>query len=323
MTCTKCDKQDPSSNSSKDTPPPSGAASTNDHDDIRAQLSLQRRRKHRQELKDRSCWNAWKESPRIKSLLLTLFVIFWVILQFICEFMYLVNMENKLTESLCDNMIPIWSIVIGTVLYLIYLIEALTSHTSKYLSNMRECELAFDTYLQCIKCKPQFWWHVECYHIETRARVVTDANGNSRTEYEDVEVVTHTASMYWQFSQWWDNSDEFVQETGLQRCSFDHVYYFADNETRNLYESERSQFQRDNDKDTHQRFSSEYIVARAPNILTFAAIDVPYFLRFTYFFYATLLLASFPFRVWMTSISSKKKFNMSKTVKKEKWFAML
>ena len=73
-------------------------------------------------------------------------------------------------------------------------IESIFSHELDYLRNIMQDETAWGYIQNMQQVAPRIFMVVECYHFETRTRVVhyTDANGNtqSRTETYTVRVVT-------------------------------------------------------------------------------------------------------------------------------------
>ena len=118
------------------------------------------------------CIEGCKESPHIITWLLS--ITFW----------------SMIALGIIGVIVSWWYwyifLIVAGVVYICLLIETGCSAMHKYLSNILEKEGATE-FIERLKREPiEIWWHVACYHYETRTRVVhtTDSNGRSRTRYE-------------------------------------------------------------------------------------------------------------------------------------------
>lgn len=161
---------------------------------------------------------------------------------------------------------------IGTVLGIAggvavaYWIECACSGSGKYLSNVLDGEGA-SQFVERIKGQAAvIWWKVACYHWETRRRSkrVTDANGNTRTEWETYQekVYTWRASEQYQYSTCIDVSGQLMglDEYNLTKLKLRKTYGFADEDTRRDYMNRRRMFRMMNWRDCHQEFHEEFSI---------------------------------------------------------------
>jgi len=200
------------------------------------------------------------------------------------------------------------------VFYLIYLVEAVACRATVYLKGMREAEKGFRESLSKMSEGPRFTFFLQNYHYETREH--TDSNGNRHSE--QVVVVTNTAHGSWNYSEFWDVNDPYPVYFGMARVRFTNEYSFFDDATRNDHSRSFEEFIRLNDNhDAHRTTSSKVIVPKCANHVGFDAGLAPYFLRYTYYVYATLVLCSLPFRMWLVSTTSKNVTRMKKVVWKK------
>lgn len=110
------------------------------------------------------------------------------------------------SDTLCEtNFDHFWGLFAW--LYSTYCLEAiLVSKTLQYLTHIKLRPEVID-YYNDMRSKPPFiQWRIECWHWETRTRVVTDSNGNTRTETYQERVVTHTARKVNTINKWTDAS---------------------------------------------------------------------------------------------------------------------
>lgn len=95
-------------------------------------------------------------------------------------------------------------------------LESFFSREHDYLQNIMQDETAWGYIQRMHQVAPQITMVVECYHYETRTRVVyyTDANGNtqSRTETYIERVVTFVDRDEFSFGCWVDVSKKEMPE---------------------------------------------------------------------------------------------------------------
>lgn len=205
---------------------------------------------------------------------------------------------------------------------LAYIVEAATCQVAQQLRNVWPEERGYDAYLIARGKGPSFFWFSESYHYETRTYTVTvsDGKGGTRTETrtEQVKVVTHTASMWYTFDYWLDSSDEFPTDILLARIETANVADF-DEYTENDYNLRFATFKRENDRDVHQNCTKTFKVGGStenalPAMLIYSS-TVPYFLRYTYYLCAVLLLMAPWYRWYVTNMSASRTVNIRKSVR--------
>lgn len=76
-----------------------------------------------------------------------------------------------------------WACIV--VAYLLHLIECYFAGSHKFLRNSHVKETIYEFVDRIRQNEPSIWWKVQCYHYETRSRLVTttDSNGNTTTRY--------------------------------------------------------------------------------------------------------------------------------------------
>ena len=92
-------------------------------------------------------------------------------------------------------------------IYLLYAIECCYAKTGKYLWNIMSREECTEHHHAIMATAPYIYWSIQCYHLETHTRVVSDGNGGTRTETYTVRVNTHAAACTTTLSLWADASD--------------------------------------------------------------------------------------------------------------------
>lgn len=111
---------------------------------------------------------------------------------------------------------------------------------------------------KAIKSPPEIYWHIECYHYETRTRTVTDSEGNTRTETYQEKVVTHVANTKFRILEWMDESAPiaslfYLQEMMLTRLHTNKDIDFSET-AYDRYCREKDEWIRDNSRDVHNDF---------------------------------------------------------------------
>ena len=111
-----------------------------------------------------------------------------------------------------------WAPVLFVLTYVLYLCEALFcicapcvkcgigSSTCRYVSNIMSDTAAEGFLAKLMATAPVFVMNVECYHYETRTRVVSNGNGGTRVETYQVKVVTWRATDNIRYGSWMDRS---------------------------------------------------------------------------------------------------------------------
>lgn len=205
---------------------------------------------------------------------------------------------------------------------LAYIVEAATCQVAQQLRNVCSEERGYDAYLIARGKGPSFFWFSESYHMETRTYTVTVSNGRggtrTETRTEQVKVVTHTASMWYNSDYWLDTSDDFPTDIFLARIETTNVVDF-DAYTQNDYDSRFATFKRENDRDVHQNCTRTFKVGgsteNALPVMLIYSSKLPYFLRYTYYLCAVLLLMAPWYRWYVTNMSARRTVNIKKSVR--------
>ena len=143
-------------------------------------------------------------------------------------------------------------------------IESIFSHELDYLRNIMQDETAWGYIEKMHEVAPRIGMVVECYHFETRTRVVyyTDANGNrqSRTETYTERVVTFVDHDEFSFGSWVDVSKRempALSTVSLTRVRIDPYVLFGDQETADDYERQAAaMIERNRHRDAFTDFSA-------------------------------------------------------------------
>jgi len=217
-----------------------------------------------------------------------------------------------------------WALIYAGV-FLVYLIEVFCTNSCKYLHHMDFVE-DFVTYVNRIKnVRPLIGFWCECYHYETRYRTVeyTDSNGNRQTRQESYQekVVTHSETEYFSYNNFDDISGNVTLDILVfiaTKVKFSKNWSCGDERTRRIYEIQEVNFiERNKYRDTH--FSSSNIfkidgfeerklclveMSRRSAIMTYGF----------YLLFSLLLLASWPYRIWLEYKTVRARFHFHKRI---------
>merc|ERR1712096_136877 len=124
------------------------------------------------------------------------------------------------------------------------------------------------------RAPPSIVWHIECYHMETRTRIVsyTDNEGNRQTRIETytVRIVTHTASRSYRYDAWDDVSGDLppLDDYKLTKLTIGKKWVFADAFTETDYYNRQTNWIIRNDRDVSYDFSTKLnIKGYTPKVL--------------------------------------------------------
>ena len=205
-------------------------------------------------------------------------------------------------------------------------IESIFSHELDYLRNIIQDETAWGYIQKMHQVAPRIGMVVECYHFETRSRVVyyTDANGNrqSRTETYTQRVVTFVDHDEFSFGSWVDVSTREMPElstVSLTRVRIDPYVLFGDQETADDYERQATaMIERNRGRDTFTDFSaSREIPGLKKRISAYVDLRVkPWWIRPLFFWLATLLQMTWPYRWLFRAKTSKSNYALKKKLYK-------
>ncbi|XP_078379153.1 uncharacterized protein LOC144662259 [Oculina patagonica] len=215
------------------------------------------------------------------------------------------------------QILKIIAIVMLGLSTVIVLIESFFSHELDYLKNIMEDETAWGYIQRMLGVPPRIKMVVECYHYETRTRVVhyTDANGNrqSRTETYTEKVVTFVDHDEFSFGSWVDVSKRempALSTVALTRVKIDSSILFGDQETANDYERQVAEMlERNRFRDVFTDYSSsKEIPGLKKRISAYVDLRVkPFWIRPLFFWIATLLQMTWPYR-WLFRAKTAKSY---------------
>ena len=205
-------------------------------------------------------------------------------------------------------------------------VESIFSHELDYLRNIMQDETAWGYIQKMQQVAPRIGMVVECYHFETRTRVVyyTDANGNrqSRTETYTERVVTFVDHDEFLFGSWVDVSTREMpplSTVSLTRVRIDPYVLFGDQETADDYERQAAaMIERNRHRDAFTDFSaSREIPGLKKRISAYVDLRVkPWWIRPLFFWLATLLQMTWPYRWLFRAKTSKSYYALKKKLYK-------
>lgn len=223
--------------------------------------------------------------------------------------------------------------------------EVLVKSTSipnmiRYLKNSVDNIVTMFDILDTLRnTSPSIHWHVECYHYETRTRLVTytDSNGNTQTRTETYQevVVTHVANTNYIFQSWEDASRDYtglvfsiffaktlkhttlgLDEYALTKLTCHKTFTFANDYTQQDYYAKQAKFKAENDLDVFQSFSEELVIPGFEDKYL-AEIEkgmAPSCLNSLMFYLFSALFLSPAYRMWMSSIVGRKEYTVVKQI---------
>ena len=222
------------------------------------------------------------------------------------------------------EMLRIFAIVMLCLSPVIVLIESCFSHELDYLENIMEDETAWGYIQRMHEVQPRINMVVKCYHYETRTKVVyyTDARGNrrSRTETETEKVVTFVDQDEFSFGSWVDVSTTLALSTvALTRVKIDSSILFGDQETADDYERQVAEMlERNRQRDVYTDYSwSKEIPGLKKRISAYVDSRVkPFWIRPLFFWLATLLQMTRPYRWLFRAKTAKSHYALKKKMYK-------
>ena len=205
-------------------------------------------------------------------------------------------------------------------------IESIFSHELDYLRNVMQDETAWGYIQNMHQIAPRISMIVECYHFEMSTRDVyyTDANGNrqSRTETYTEKVVTFKDHDEFSFGSWVDVSKRempALSTVSLTRVRIDPQVLFGDQETADDYERQATaMIERNRHRDAFTDFSaSREIPGLKKRISAYVDLRVkPWWIRPLFFWLATLLQMTWPYRWLFRAKTSKSYYALTKMIYK-------
>jgi len=256
------------------------------------------------------------KSPHLCCMFMTLTIIVLGVWFGLCNF------TNNRSESQCRDANGFLPYALAAA-YIAYWIECCCSGSQKYLMNDMET-LQYEGYMQQIKSSaPLIGTRIECYHYEIRTRTVyyTDSNGNSRsrTETYTERVTTYTGTSYWDYKSWEDTTGEIVGVLGGELVKLEVVksYEFGNYESARRFEEHRSDYISSNRyRDDHM---DDYPVFEIPGhkqkvLVSNKGVHKPCCMDVGIFWMFSLILLSWPYRMWFEFLTERKKISLRKVV---------
>ena len=224
------------------------------------------------------------------------------------------------------EILRIFAIVMLCLSPVIVLLESCVSHELDYLSNIMEDETAWGYLQRMHDVPPRINMVVECYHYETHTRVVhyTDANGNrkSRTETKKEKVVTYVDNDVFSFGSWVDDSAKDMpplSSVALTLVKIDSSIVFGDQETADDYVRQvAAMLARNRHRDDFTNYSSRKEIPELMKRIS-AYVDLrvkPFWIRPRFFWIATLLQMTWPYRWLVRAKTAKTHYALKKKMYK-------
>ncbi|KAJ7391015.1 hypothetical protein OS493_021035 [Desmophyllum pertusum] len=220
----------------------------------------------------------------------------------------------------------IFAMVMLCVAPAIVLIESFFCRELRYLKNIMQDETAWEYIQRMHEVPPKINMVVQCYHYETRTRVVyyTDARGNrqSRTETYEEQVVTCMDHAEFTFGSWVDVSNRempVLSTVGVTRVKIYPSILFGDQETADDYQRRvEEMLERNRDRDVFTDYSSNSDIPGLKKRIS-AYVDLrmkPFWIRSLFFWIATLLQMTWPYRWLFRAKTAKEYYTLKKKIYK-------
>jgi len=153
--------------------------------------------------------------------------------------------------------------------------------------------------------EPAVWWHMRCYHYETRTRLVyyTDAQGKLqwRTETDQHRVDTHAAAEKLVFVAWEDRSSRMLRKSDFSKHRMTKVKLSKDWSGDAECYRQKQKFIAHNDRDEYYDFREDFeIHGFTPRRLCLVHVtDKHFFADWRWFLLAQLsVVGAVPYRIW-------------------------
>lgn len=205
---------------------------------------------------------------------------------------------------------PVFWVVFALVAAL-FLAEAAVSDTLAYLRNINTTETLLQYVARLRQAAPTVVWTIQCYHFETRTRVVssTDAQGRSttRTETYQERVNTHYARDTLKYARWQDVS-RVLQEAEISEYKMTKVNLNKAWTGDAGCMSQKTTFIAVNNRDVHYDFFEDLqIPGYTSRLLCLVHLDDrPFMAHWAWFLlFQFSIVGALPYRMWLSSITGK------------------
>lgn len=246
-------------------------------------------------------------------------------LSFYCWLIYLVGCETThcTTYGLVFYILQIFGLVMLGVAAVIVFIESFFSRELKYLKNVMEDGTALGYIRRMREVPPKINITIECYHYETRERTVqyTDSNGHRQTRKETyvTKVVSLVGHEEFRFNSWMDvskNDMPILSNVALARVKIYPRILFGDQETEDDYKRQVKRYlqvYKIYDQYTSHKASKAEIPGLKKRISAYVDSEVkPFWMRRRFYWIATVLQLSWPYRWLFRARTAKKQYVLKK-----------
>ena len=222
--------------------------------------------------------------------------------------------------------LKIFGMVVLCIASIIIFVESIFSHELSYLRNIMQDETAWGYIQKMHEVAPVISMVVECYHYETFSviRSHMDANGNLQyyTDTFTRRVLTFLDQEEFSYGSWVDVSKREMpapKEVSLTRVRIDPCIMFGDQETADDYKMQvAAMIERNRFRDDYADFSARReIPGLERRIAAYVDLSVkPWWIHPLYFWLATLVQMTWPYRWLFRAKTSKNYYSLKKKMYK-------
>ena len=247
------------------------------------------------------------------------------------------NTKNNISSNilLIISQILVWGFLIYTliypdfiplliIIYVLYVIIELCSHTSRFLLNKKSTYSIYNKLKELFSSSPVLQMSVSCYHFEKRTEEKKTNDGKIVQEEITERVDTYSEKRYFPFYSFRDisglfrvdlNNEIFRNKTYI-KLTLDTVISFADSISCYDYQIFKEQFINENrNKDMKMDFRENfYIHNLSRNNLIKIKDEEPFYFNFFFFFLCTIFTMALPYEIMLDNISIEGKYQIKKII---------
>ena len=252
------------------------------------------------------------------------------------NFQLLNNQNNSFVKTLHIILqVLLWLMILFTlvnkdlfplliVMYIIYLIIELTSHTSRFLLNKSSTNFIYNKLKEIFSSAPTFKLSCECYHYERGIEERKDNKGHIIKVEVTNRITTYRCSEFFPYYSFRDISGLFkidlnsdvLRNKNYIKLDIDTKIGFADTISCSDYEAFKAHFMNANRyKDEKMDFKEEINI---PNLSRTNLIKIkdeePFYANFLIFLICVIFTMGVPFEIMFVNISIDGKFQIHKIV---------
>jgi hypothetical protein len=223
------------------------------------------------------------------------------------------------------------SLVILGCTYFIYLIDVFCCSTFRFVYNQKKSDELVNYVMRIKKTRPDFIFWGECYHYETRTRLVNETyteqteNGprtktRQKLETYTEKVVTHTESENFIYRTSYDDSGMISNDVNTHdviKITFKKNYRFGNQESEWAYKNQFQYFiNRNKCRDVCFDHTETFQISDFKDkILSRNTTDHSTKLTTSYYLAISLLLmCSWPYKIWLENLCYKGEFTVKKII---------